>query len=71
MVVEKIIRGIEIHKQEEMDLLYYTSSLAEQICNELDWEYTYEEILGTVIEKLMKTQKAYAEDIVEEYRREK
>ena len=68
MTIEKVIKGIEIQKQEEMDLLYYISSLTEQICYELDWDYTYEEILGTVIKKLMEYQKASVDDIVEEYK---
>lgn len=48
------MKSIELTDSKEFDVLYAISSLAEEACIKVDYDWSYEDMVGYVLEKLIK-----------------
>lgn len=48
------MKSIELTESTEFDVVYAISSLAEEICIKVDYDWSYEEMLGYVLDELMR-----------------
>lgn len=48
------MKSIELTDSKEFDVLYAISSLAEEVCIKVDYDWSYEEMVGYVLEELIK-----------------
>lgn len=48
------MKSIELTESKEFDVLYAISSLAEEVCVKVDYDWSYEEMVGYVLDELMR-----------------
>ena len=48
------MKSIELTDKKEFDVLYAISSLAEEVCIKVDYDWSYEDMVGYVLDELMR-----------------
>ena len=52
--VETEMKSIKLTESTEFDVVYAISSLAEEVCIKVDYDWSYEEMIGYVLDELMR-----------------
>ena len=68
--VETQMKSIKLTDTKEFDLLYAITSLAEEVCVKIDYDWSYEDMVGYVVNKLMRDGNVSVDEVLKYLGRE-